>query len=42
MVPPIADRKAIVKEIHHDLGHMGMKKVLSMLTDKYYWNNRLN
>ena len=38
LCPEPAARQQIVQELHA-MAHMGTKRVLSMLSDRYYWNN---
>jgi transposase InsO family protein len=38
LCPEPAARRQIVEELH-SMAHMGTKRVLSMLSDRYYWSN---
>jgi transposase InsO family protein len=38
-VPPPDNRDAIIDQIHQDVGHLGPRKMCSVLMQRYYWRN---
>ena len=39
LVPHPDDRARIIEEIHHELGHLGINKVMSILAQRFYFRN---
>jgi hypothetical protein len=39
VVPPGPERTQLIDEIHGELGHLGIRKVCSMMQTRYYWKN---
>lgn len=37
LVPPPDHRQRIIDEVHDDMGHLGVTKVCSIITARYYW-----
>ena len=37
MVPEVDNRDGLVKRLHKELGHFGVKRVISMLQRDYWW-----